>query len=81
MERLYQVGLEHVIIVGQLNKNRRPKGALPELDGVNVLAYPDLLDVSAVEIDFWRGPSNAPLWVLFSSGTSKSNTSLNPVKS
>ena len=36
------------------------------------MAYPDTLDRTAQELSFWRGPSNAPLWVLFSSGTSAS---------
>jgi len=59
-----------VVIVGQLKKDRRPEHHLPKLQGVNVLAYPDFLDKKAIEIEFWRGQSNAPLWVLYSSGTS-----------
>jgi len=62
--------LAHVVIVGQLKKDRRPEDHLPKLQGVNVLAYPDFLDKKAIEIEFWRGQSNAPLWVLYSSGTS-----------
>ncbi len=68
---LQKIGLEHLILVGQLEKDRRPTGPLPKLVGVNILGYPDLLDKHARVIDFCRGPSNAPLWVLFSSGTSK----------
>lgn len=64
-------GLQHVVVVGQLEMDRRPKVPLHTIGGVNVLAYPDLLDPKACEIDFWCGPSNAPLWVLYSSGTSQ----------
>jgi len=74
LAQLQPIGLEHVVIVGQLNRDRRPKEPLPTLKGVNVMEYPDLLDLSAQEILFWRGPSNAPLWVLYSSGTSMSKT-------
>ena len=66
------VGLQHIVLVGQLNKDRRPIVTPRTIGGVHVLAYPDLLDPHAFEIDFWRGPSNAPLWVLYSSGTSES---------
>ena len=67
---LKEHGLETVILVGQLSRDRRPQDTLPNFDGVISLAYPDFLDSSANEIDFWRGPGNAPLWVLYSSGTS-----------
>ncbi|CAD6587745.1 MAG: acetoacetyl-CoA synthetase [Cyphobasidiales sp. Tagirdzhanova-0007] len=66
---LKEHGLETVILVGQLSRDRRPQDTLPNFDGVISLAYPDFLDSSANEIDFWRGPGNAPLWVLYSSGT------------
>lgn len=64
-------GLKHVIMVGQLEKDRRPRGQLQKFDGVKTVAYPDFLDESATEVKFWRGPANAPLWVLYSSGTSE----------
>jgi len=67
---LVEVGLEHVIMVGQLEKDRRPKGKLPVFEDIkSVTAYPDFLDRSATEIGFLRGPANTPLWILFSSGT------------
>ena len=67
---LVEVGLEHIVMVGQLEKDRRPKGALPSFKGIKtVTAYPDFLDKSAKEISFLRGPANTPLWILFSSGT------------
>ena len=64
-------GLQHIVLVGHLNKDRKPKASLRVIGGVNVMAYPDLLDPHTFEIKFWRGPSNAPLWVLYSSGTSE----------
>ena len=67
---LRRSGLQRTVIVGQLNGDRWPAASLPRLEGLDVVAYPDTLDKTATEIDFWRGPSNAPLWVLFSSGTS-----------
>jgi acetoacetyl-CoA synthetase len=67
---LVEVGLEHIIMVGQLEKDRRPKGALPAFEDIkSVTAYPDFLDRSAKEVHFLRGPANTPLWILFSSGT------------
>ena len=68
-ETLRKGGLEHVVIVGQLQKDRRPAGTFPKCGGAKVIAYPDFLDKSAKEVQFWRGPANAPLWVLYSSGT------------
>lgn len=68
---LEAAGLEQVIIVGQLAKDRKPQEPLPVYQKAKTIAYTDLLDKSATEIDFWRGPANAPLWVLYSSGTSQ----------
>jgi len=68
---LEAAGLEHVIIVGHLAKDRKPQEPLPTYQKAKTVAYTDLLDESATEIDFWRGPANAPLWVLYSSGTSQ----------
>ena len=71
VSKLSPGGLKHVVLVGQLEKDRRPKGQSPKFDaGVKSVAYPDFLDQSAREIQFWRGPATAPLWVLYSSGTS-----------
>lgn len=67
---LVEVGLEHIVMVGQLEKDRKPRGALSTFRGVkSVTAYTDFLDKNATEIHFKRGPANAPLWILFSSGT------------
>lgn len=60
-----------MVVVGQLEHSRRSTLKLPTPDGVEILLYPDCLDQSAKEIAFWRGSGNAPLWVLYSSGTSK----------
>ena len=71
VSKLAPGGLKHVVLVGQLDKDRRPRGQSPNFHaGVKSLAYPDFLDQSAGEIKFWRGPATAPLWVLYSSGTS-----------
>ena len=67
---LRQIGLQRIVVIGQLNGDRRPAASLPRWEGLEVVAYPDILDKTAKDIAFWRGPSNAPLWVLFSSGTS-----------
>lgn len=70
VSKLATGGLRHVVLVGQLEKDRRPKGQSPTFDaGVKSVAYPDFLDQSAMDIKFWRGPATAPLWVLYSSGT------------
>jgi acetoacetyl-CoA synthetase len=66
---LVEVGLQHIVIVGQLEKSRKPQDTLPVFVGVKSVAYPDFLDKSAKEISFLRGPANTPLWILFSSGT------------
>lgn len=60
-QALRKGGLEDVIVVGQLRKDRRPAGTFPRCGGAKVLAYPDFLDRKATEVDFWRGPANAPL--------------------
>ncbi|KAK9899512.1 acetoacetyl-CoA synthase [Cystobasidium minutum MCA 4210] len=67
---LVEVGLEHVVMVGQLEKDRKPRGPLPKFKGIkSVTAYTDFLDKSATEIQFVRGPASTPIWILFSSGT------------
>lgn len=71
VEQLRPLGLEHVIIVGQLENDRRPKGKLPSFGKIKSTAYPDFLDRSATEIQFNRVPAQSPLWVLYSSGTSE----------
>jgi len=68
--QLVEAGLEHIVMVGQLEKDRKPRGALPSFKGVkSVTAYNDFLDKTATEVHFVRGPANMPLWILFSSGT------------
>jgi hypothetical protein len=80
VSKLAPGGLKHVVLVGQLDKDRRPRGQSPNFHaGVKSLAYPDFLDQSAGEIKFWRGPATAPLWVLYSSGTSGSITTSVPL--
>lgn len=69
---LKDAGLQHIVLVGQLEWDRRPKAGKTSIEGVAVRPYPDFLDRSAMDIKFWRGPANAPLWVLYSSGTSMS---------
>lgn len=61
-------GLEKVVLVGQLQRDRRPK-QMPSYDELQTIAYPDLLDKTATDIEFHRASGNAPLWVLYSSGT------------
>lgn len=72
VDGLREVGLEHVVIVGQLEKSRRPT-EIPEYGDIDSIVYPDFLDKDATEVEFWRGPATAPLWVLYSSGTSASS--------
>ena len=63
-------GLERIVLVGQLDKDRRSRRTPPSVSGITTIAYPDFLRQSCKEIQFWRGPAYAPLWVLYSSGTS-----------
>jgi acyl-coenzyme A synthetase/AMP-(fatty) acid ligase len=64
-----------VVVVGQLEKDRYPRGHVfdefSNTVGVEVIPYPRFLDKSATEISFHRGSAADPLWVLFSSGTSE----------
>lgn len=69
VEALIPGGLKTVIVVGQLEKDRRPKAKLPEYKGVKSISYPDFLDKNPTKLTFWRGPAHAPIWVLYSSGT------------
>lgn len=69
---LADYGLEHHIIVGQIEQDRRSKGELAPIPKVQLHRYPDCLDTSATELSFHRMSGNAPLWVLYSSGTSMS---------
>ncbi len=75
VSKLVSAGLSHVVVVGQLSRNRCPdKSAIARLSkqvDAAVVAYPDFLDKSAKEIRFRRGLASEPLWVLFSSGTSE----------
>ena len=65
-------GLESVVVVGQLERDRRPK-CLPLLDGVKTFDWPSFLQFGGSldgDIDFWRGPAMAPVYILYSSGRS-----------
>jgi hypothetical protein len=70
VQALASKGLESVIVVGQLEKDRRPK-CLPRFDSVKAFDWPSFLDLdksSTGDIDFWRGPAMAPVYILYSSG-------------
>jgi acetoacetyl-CoA synthetase len=72
VQALASKGLEGVIIVGQLDKDRRPE-RLPRFDCVKTFDWPSFLeldDSSMRDIDFWRGPAMAPVYILYSSGES-----------
>lgn len=68
---LKPVGLTNMVIVGQLEKDRRSRDQSLQVDGVDSTAWPDFLDKKATSLQFVRVPANSPLWVLYSSGTSK----------
>jgi len=74
-EVLADYGLETVVLVGQLEMDRRSRTSL-SLKRVKSIAYVDLLDRSAKSLSFHRGSAYDPLWVLFSSGTSESSLNL-----
>ncbi|KAK9896753.1 acetoacetyl-CoA synthase [Cystobasidium minutum MCA 4210] len=69
VKALKPVGLETVVIVGQLEKDRRPTGPSVNVDGIRTIAWPDFLDRTANNVPFVRVLGNTPLWVLYSSGT------------
>lgn len=68
-------GLQHVIIVGHLEKSRDPPSSVissrPKLSS-KWYGWNSFLKSgnASGDIKFWRGPALAPLWVLFSSGPS-----------
>lgn len=68
---LKPVGLTTVIVVGQLAKDRRPRDTSLQVEGVVAVSWPDFLDKTATSLTFVRVLANTPLWVLYSSGTSK----------
>lgn len=68
---LKPAGLEVVVVVGQLEKSRRPVELPVLLDGIHSIAWPDFLDRSASTVSFVQVLGNTPLWVLYSSGTSE----------
>jgi acetoacetyl-CoA synthetase len=70
-QTLVDHGLETIILVGQLELDRRSRASL-SLDRVKSIHYVDMLDRDAEELSFHRGSAYDPLWVLFSSGTSES---------
>lgn len=65
--------VKQVIVVGQLTKDRKPRIPLPsDRKGREWSIYTDVVaegQSAPKEIQFWRGPAMAPLWILFSSGT------------
>jgi acetoacetyl-CoA synthetase len=70
VQGLASKGLESLVIVGQLEKDRRSK-RLSRFDGVKTFDWPTFLkldNISARDIDFWRGPAMAPVYILYSSG-------------
>jgi hypothetical protein len=73
VQALASNGLESVIIVGQLEKDRRPI-RLPHFDGLKTFDWPSFLrfdDSSVGNIDFWKDTANAPVKILYSSGECK----------
>jgi acetoacetyl-CoA synthetase len=69
-QALASKGLESIIVVGQLENDRRPK-RLPRIDCVKTFDWPSFLELdnsSKGDIDFWRGPAMAPIYILYSSG-------------
>ncbi|WOO79169.1 Acetoacetyl-CoA synthetase [Vanrija pseudolonga] len=66
--------LTNVVVFGQLAADREPapdslKGYV---DAVKVSSFSDFIATGArapPKIDFWRGPFNHPIWIVFSSGT------------
>lgn len=67
---LGQSGLKHVVLVNHLGiKLPSP----PKTQQVKFWTFEDFLafgkEDAPREIPFWRGPAMAPLWILFSSGT------------
>ena len=74
IDRLARNGLKNVVIVGQLESDREPKGALPRVhnDKVGYLSWNNFLKLgnnAPVDIPFNRGSASRPLWILYSSGT------------
>jgi acetoacetyl-CoA synthetase len=70
VQALASNGLENVVVVGQLEKDRRPN-RLPGFDCVKAFDWPSFLDLDnsrTGDIDFWRGPAMAPVYILYSSG-------------
>lgn len=75
VKRVSQQGkLTNVVVFGQLAADRQPtpdslKGYV---DSVKVSSFSDFIATGAnapATIDFWRGPFNHPIWIVFSSGT------------
>jgi acetoacetyl-CoA synthetase len=72
LPQLQQAGLQHVLVVGQLRPDRQPSlGNLPKThSALKWNTWPSFHSSKRhVNFQFWRGPALAPLWVLFSSGT------------
>jgi acetoacetyl-CoA synthetase len=75
---LAPLGLAHIVVVGQLRTSRDPDPAeIPDVqkDKVKYHTWPEFKRLGFAtpakrdQFEFWRGPAMAPLWVLFSSGT------------
>lgn len=74
MQELVPVGLQTVVVVGQLEASRAP-AKLPKLHGVKIFDWNSFLDYSRETTgpaSFHRGPAMAPIYILFSSGVSTS---------
>jgi acetoacetyl-CoA synthetase len=70
---LEPLGLQHVVVVGQLSNTREPSQDWQKNNSSRItwhtwtrLCRPR--QEPPPEIPFWRGPAMAPVWVLFSSG-------------
>jgi acetoacetyl-CoA synthetase len=73
VQALASKGLQGVIIVGQLEKDRRPS-RLPHVDGMKIFDWPTFLKLDNFpggDTNFWRGPSMTPIYILYSSGRSR----------
>ena len=75
VQTLSKKGLQKVILIGQLHKNREPKQPLPDFktqSPVGILSWNAFLktgDFGQKDIQFTRRSAMHPLWILYSSGT------------
>jgi acyl-CoA synthetase (AMP-forming)/AMP-acid ligase II len=66
---LKPLGLKRVLVMGQLERSRKPRDLPKTIGGVEAAAWHASLEGQSTSVKFWRGPAMAPLWVLYSSGT------------